>query len=646
MTALAGFWSIDGRVDPAARCRPMIEAQSRYGTAESAGRLADVALALRLHPLLQEDEKDSQPLIGGEGRFALVADLRLDNRSEIAAALGVGTAEIAPLADSALLLMALERWGEAAVGRLLGDFAFAFYDSRERRLLLARDPLGQRPLFWHRGKGFAAFASMPCGLHALGTLARRPDESNLIRYLAGLSRIGPGSFFEDVERVEPGHVVTVTPDRAVRRRYWSPERRELRLKSFEDYVEAFRSELDSAVERRLRGSGDLVAAHLSAGWDSSAVTATAARLLAPAGRRVLAFTHVPGKGVAPAVPSHRLADEGALAAATARAHPNIDHVKMPSSGRSPLAGLDQYAALFERPVFNLCNHVWLSEIRAAASAAGARVLLSGEIGNWTISAAPNTLLADFVREGRLLAWSREARGMLRDGRARLRGVAAGSFGPWIPDGLWNRFERFSSGLDSSATDPVHPALQDRVATERQADSRGPAGRRSGYFDQAGAALMEMDWGEHRKGILAGWGIDKRDPTADVRLIDFCLSLPLDMLMKDGVRRPLARAALADRVAPAVLAEKRKGYQSADWHDGLSRDSAGAARLVEAMARDETASRLIDVERLRAWVRDWPDSGWDDPRIAGTYRIGLLKGLTAGHFILAAGGRSSYGAPRD
>jgi asparagine synthase (glutamine-hydrolysing) len=634
MTALAGFWSLDGRFDPPARCGSMIEAQARYGTRRSAGSLADLAVAVRLHPLLPEDRLDAQPLIGGDGRFALVADLRLDNRTELASALALEPAEAARLSDSSLLLRALERWGEAAPDRLLGDFAFAFYDARERRLLLARDPLGQRPLFWHRGKGFAAFSSMPCGLHALDLIARRPDETNLIRYLGGLSRTGPGSFFEGIERVEPGHVVTVTPDGTSRRRYWRPARRELRLGSFDDYVEAFRSELDSAVARRLRGAGDLVAAHLSGGWDSNAVAATAARLTAPTGGRVLAFTHVPRDPDGSAAPGHRLADEGGLAAETARLHPNIEHVRMASSGRSPLAGLDLFAALFERPVFNLCNHVWLSEIRTSASAAGARVLLSGEIGNWTISAAPNVLLADFLRQGRWRAWSVEARAMLRDGRARLRGVAASSFGPWIPDFLWRRLKPFSADLDPALTDPIHPRLLAEVAAERESERL--ADRRKTYFEQAEAALMEMDWGEHRKGILGGWGIDKRDPTADPRLIDFCLSLPLDALMKDGVRRPLARAALADRVAPAVLAEKRKGYQSPDWHQGLTRDAAGAARLIEAMAADATASRLIDLERLRALVEGWPESGWETPRIQGAYRIGLLKGLTAGHFVLAAG----------
>jgi asparagine synthase (glutamine-hydrolysing) len=358
--------------------------------------------------------------------------------------------------------------------------------------------------------------------------------------------------------------------------------------------------------------------------------------MAASGGRVIAYTHVPRPDAEVAPPSNYFADEGDLAAATAGLHPNIDHVRLASPSRSPVADLDLYAALFDRPVFNLSNHVWLSEIRAAAHAAGARILLSGEIGNWTISAAPNSILADFLREGRWLAWSQAARGLLLSGRARLRGIAASSFGPWVPDALWNRLTRLPSGPEEWSTDPVHPRLRAAVAAEREADRTGPAARPKNLFDHAAAALLEMDWGEYRKGILGGWGVDKRDPTADVRLIDFCLSLPLDMLMKGGVRRPLARAALSDRVAPAVLDQRRKGYQSADWHVGLTRDRARIADLLEAMAADETASRLIDVDRLRGLVRNWPAGSWEDPRIMADYRVGLLKGITAGHFILAAG----------
>jgi asparagine synthase (glutamine-hydrolysing) len=145
----------------------------------------------------------------------------------------------------------------------------------------------------------------------------------------------------------------------------------------------------------------------------------------------------------------------------------------------------------------------------------------------------------------------------------------------------------------------------------------------------------MDFGDYRKGILAGWGLDKRDATADLRLIEFCLSLPLDMLMAQGTRRPLARAALADRLPRAVLEERRKGYQGADWHVGLTRDRPRIAELIERIAADEEASSVIDVASLRHLLEAWPEGGWHRPETVAGYRVGMLQALAGGHFLLAA-----------
>jgi asparagine synthase (glutamine-hydrolysing) len=135
---------------------------------------------------------------------------------------------------------------------------------------------------------------MPKGLHALRGLDRRPDLETVARHVALLPRAGEASFFASIQRVEPGHLVTIRQDgRVVRRRHWHPERRDLGLRTFEDYVESFRAHLDEAVRSRLRGCDGDIATHLSGGWDSSAVTATAARLLG--NRRVLAFTSVPNR---------------------------------------------------------------------------------------------------------------------------------------------------------------------------------------------------------------------------------------------------------------------------------------------------------------------------------------------------------------
>ncbi len=627
MTALAGFWDLDGRGDAAARCAAILAAQSHFGP-ETARQAGPLAMARSLFRLLPEDEFDSGPLdVAGGG--LLVADLRLDNRLDLGSALGLSTAESAGLADSALLGRAVERWGEETAEHLAGDFAFAWFDAGSGRLLLARDPLGQRPLFFVRRRGFIAFASMPRGLHALPEVERRPDADSVARFLAHLPQSGSESFFADIERVETGHVAILTPGAVSSRRYWRPSRQRLRLRRFEDYVDAYRAELDRAVAARLRGSGSVAACHLSGGWDSSAVAATAARLIGP-GATLAAFTSVPRTQGAEA--HGRFSDEGPLAAATASLYPNLVHHLLPNPADSPLDRLEDDLPLYERPLFNPCNHVWLAGIRRSARAAGARVLLSGEIGNWTITAGRTALLADYVREGRPLAAWRAAAGLVRSGGARWRGAIAAALGPWIPEILWNRLQPLSS-------DPawlVRPALQPGVLARMTAEEAAlPPPRRLDRFDHTAAALSAMDFGEHRKAILAGWGLDKRDPTADTRLIEFCLSLPTDMLLDQHRRRPLARAALADRVPASVLDRRGKGYQASDWHVALTRDRDRARDLVDRIAADALASSVIDAQMLRGMLDTWPTTGWERPPTIARYRNMLLQALSAGAFLLFA-----------
>jgi asparagine synthase (glutamine-hydrolysing) len=634
MSAVAGLWTFDGSAAAGGgdACRAMLLAQKAYGPdASDALELGSLSLGRNLYKLLPEDRFDRQPLISGDGRFALVADVRLDNRDELLASLAMSAGEGMGLADSAVLLRALQRWDDGAVDRLLGDFAFAFFDATRQRLLLARDALGQRPLFWHRGSNHFAFASMPIGLHALGTVAAKTDGRSLARYLASLPLQGPSSFYEGIHRVEPGHIATITPERVESRRYWTLTPAPLRLATFDDYVEAYREQLDAAVRRRLRGVEGVVATHLSGGWDSSAVTATAARL-AP-DTRTLALTAAP-RTEQPA-PANRFADESALAAATAALYPNIEHIIVPHPDRSPLPDLDRNLAAFGRPSLNPCNHVWLSDLRERARGAGARILLTGEIGNRTISASPDTLLADYLRSGRWLGWLREATSMVRGRRARLRGVLASSFGPWVPDALWRLTQPFSSAPDPARVTALHPAWRVALEAEQRALGVGHARRPKDYFAYAREAfLTEMDFGQYRKGILGGWGIDKRDATADRRLVEFCQALPLEMLLSRGERRPLARAALADRLPAEVLDARGKGYQAADWHEALTRDRPAIQALIDRIEADPAASSIVDVPWLRAVLADWPSDGWHDRGVIVRYRIALLMALSAGHFALS------------
>ena len=639
MSALAGLWRFDGRPDAEADCSRMLASQQIYGphhTAKAGELGGALAMGRNLFRLSPPDAHDRQPLIGE--RWTLVADVRLDDRGALAAALDVAPPRWAAMSDADLVLAALERWGADAVQRLYGDFAFAAFERDRRRLILARDPMGLRPLFHHRGRNVFAFATMPKGLHALAEIPRAPDLDYMARAMVVLASEGPATFFAEIARVEPGAMVVVTQDGVIARRWWNPRRETLRLRGQDDYVDAYRAELDAAVGARVRGERE-VAAHLSSGFDSAAVAATAARLLAPGGGRVIAYTAAPRAGYDLAAPAGRIADESPLAARVAALHPNMEHAVVRAGGGSPLAGLDRSFFLLDWPTANPANAVWWAAIEAAARARGLKALLTGQQGNVTISYAGLQRLPELLKRGRLTELGREWLALRRNAGQRFRASAALTFGPFAPGWLWNRAMRLARGR---APSPLrYAALRPEVFARIEAEARAahPDLDRRPWKDGFEARLWMLrraDGGPYAKATLAGSGLDQRDPTADRRLVEFCLSLPMEQFLRGGVTRALPKAALADRLPRELLDGPRRGLQAADWHEGVAGDLAGLAEEIERIAASPAAA-IVDVERLRAIARSWPTDGWDRPHVSTTYRIALLRGVSAGHFLRKAAG---------
>ena len=640
MSAIAGLWQFDGKPGVGAECERMLSAQRIYGP-DDGRQWADgpIAMGRRLYRTLPEDISDRQPLTARDGRLVLVADVRLDNRDDLIAALGL-PAEVRRACDAEILLACLDRWEEAALDRMVGDFAFALWDADRRRLLLARDFLGQRPLHYHCGKDFFAFASMAKGLHALAEIPYAADEQTVTELVTLLPQSGPRSFFAHVCRVEPGHVVTVTREGVASRSYWQPRRPDRGDRGPADWVEGVRHHLDEATRSMLRGADGAVATHLSGGFDSSAVTATAARLLAPEGGRVTAFTSVPSEEAGAAPVPNRFVDEGPLAAATAALYPNVDHVRLRTGHTSPFDGLDQAFFLFERPKLNLCNWVWMRAINQEARDRRLKVLLHATMGNMTFSYFGYELMPELLRSGRWGRLLREYRGLVRNGGMRWRGPAGITFGPYVPGWVWNQLRRAFQGTVDDVHDYTaisrerYEALDlERIAKERNLDpSYRP--RKDAFADRIWV-LRRTDSGNINKGTLAGWGIDQRDPTADRRLVEYCLSIPTDRYLVDGVPRAVARAALTDRLPPEVLGERRRGYQAPDWHVGLTAARADAAVELDQIASCEAAARTLDVARMKRLLNDLPAYGWDRPAAMKAYRLALLRGMSVGHFLRKA-----------
>ncbi len=645
MTALGGCWTYGGQPAPAESCQRILAAQAIYGPHDER-QWSDGSLAMgrRLFRSLPEDIHDRQIFHGADGRLTLVADVRLDNRDDLAAALDLSPERVRGLCDAAMLMACLERWGEGALERLVGDFAFALWDARDAKLLLARDFLGQRPLHFHRGEGFFAFASMPKGLHALPQIPYAPDEQTVAEFITLIPAGGARSFFAGIELVEPGHVATVTPRGMTTRRYWQPAPPDPQTKPATDYIEGLRHHLDLATRSRLRGANGKVATHLSAGYDSAAVTATAARVSAADGGKVVAFTSVPREGYDGAEVKGRIGDEGPLAAQTAALHPNIEHVLIRGDRQSPLENLDRFFFLFDRPMMNLCNSTWSTAINEAARERKLSVLLTGQMGNMTISYGGFERIVELIGAGRLATAWNELRGVHAQSDMTWRGLLALAFGAFVPAGFWQWInERYGRSYEVTNYTAIHPdRLKDldleRIARERNLDfSYRP--RKNG-FDARLWVLRRSDIGNYNKGMLGGWGLDQRDPTADRRLVEFCLSVPMEQYLRNGELRALGRAALSDRLPAAVLDETRKGYQGIDWHEGLTAARTEVENELGRLAPCAPAARALDLERMRALLAEWPAGGWHRDDVVSRYRLALLRGLSAGHFLRKACGSNA------
>ena len=398
--------------------------------------------------------------------------------------------------------------------------------------------------------------------------------------------------------------------------------------------------LDQAVSCRLRGGGD-VGAFLSGGLDSGAVVATAARILAPANRKIVAFTSVPRKGYDGSAPPQHIIDERVHAAATASLYPNVEHVIVPNEGCSPLANLDRWFFLADRPVRSLCSTGWIESASSALRSRKLKVVLTASYGNLGLSYDGAELLPELLASGRWMRLWGEASQIVKSRRRRWLGVLGDTFGPWFPPALWRLALKIGGRSSLSWRDyvAIHPALLDKIdfharAKQYQHDlSMRPWKDASARFRLLGAS----DPGNYKKASLAELNIDFRDPTADVRLLEFCFSVPTDQCLSNGVPRALARRALADRLPKQVLEETRRGLMLADWHQDVN---AARDSIVEELDRLDAcplAARTVNLTQLRQLTENWPSDSWQEAKVIVHYRYALLRAIAGGHFLRRVAG---------
>ncbi len=278
MCGIAGLLALDGRPVQGADVRRMCAAMLHRGPDGEGYHVGPgVGLGMRRLSIIDLVTGD-QPATNEDRTVWVVFNGEIYNFRELRRDLEARGHVFRTGSDTESIVHAYEEWGEECVQALRGMFAFAVWDEKRRRLLVARDRLGIKPLYYLEADGRLLFASELKALLALPEVERRLNWSALIHLLAFLTTPRTESIVAGVRKLPPGHVLTATAGGGVRvAPYWDVAYAPDHTRSEASLVGELRALLEEAVRLHLVSDVPL-GAFLSGGIDSSAVVASMARL--------------------------------------------------------------------------------------------------------------------------------------------------------------------------------------------------------------------------------------------------------------------------------------------------------------------------------------------------------------------------------
>jgi len=279
MSGIAGIYHLDGRPVEQADLQRMLDSIAHRGPDGSKVWVdGSVGLGHRMLWTTPESLHEKLPLVNKTAELAITADARIDNRDELFASLNFDGQPRGTIADSELILAAYEKWGESCPERLLGDFAFAIWDGKKRRLFCARDPVGIKPFFYYfDGKTFY-WGSEPKAIYDDSKVPKEPNIPLICLYLLNRFDEREETLYRSIYRLPPSHFMVLENGRIRKEQYWDIDPNyTIRYKTDGEYAEHFLSIFKEAIRARLR-SHRPVGTLLSGGLDSSSIVCTAQML--------------------------------------------------------------------------------------------------------------------------------------------------------------------------------------------------------------------------------------------------------------------------------------------------------------------------------------------------------------------------------
>jgi asparagine synthase (glutamine-hydrolysing) len=540
-----------------------------------------------------------QPMSTPGGRYKICLNGEIFNYAQLRRSLERDGVVFRTKGDTEVALHALARRGPAALATFEGQFALAFYDEQERRLILARDRYGICPLYFTERDGALAFSSELRSLQTSEFFRADSLDGTALLDMYILWGFLPGrSAMTGMCQVDPACWLEVSPDACVQHRYWSADLTESEL-SPADAVEQVASLLKAAVERRLAPEVKL-AVLLSGGLDSSAVSALASR-----SQDIMTF------GIGFANPDY---DESAEQWAVAR-HLGTDHHTIRIETADLVKEMHQVIAHSGMPLtrtapvatYMLARELALHDVRVVLTGEGADEMMLGyDIFKLTQDRAAG---GDSARGHAQVALAElPAPERARSARGRLSPVASDPADPCFSHlQRWESSRRILLYLQpdrraAMAARP-HAAL---MAQQMSPQFRGAPPLRRAELLELMTFLPTMLLGAQSDRMLMAHSIEGRYPFLDNALVDALFAMPISLLSPHPREKELLRRAIAPLLPAHVCARPKQAY-TAPLRSTLSVPEARP--LYDAYLSDAALEEvgLFDPVRVR-WLLSKINSG--------------------------------------
>ena len=514
MSAIFGILHLTGEQADAHQLQKMQTKIRHYGRDKQASEFDNnIGLGCCLNTAISQSTAEV-PIYGDED-YLVIGDVLIYNRVELIEQL------TAPkqITNLALLLAAYKKWGTDCPRYINGDFVFAIWEKLSRQLLIARDHLGVRPLYYFYNEAKFAFATDFRALLALPFVGRQFDEVMLYSALTDTYHIDPeATNFAQIKRLPQAHLLKVDAHGIYKKKYWTPGERQIIFTEETDYVRAMYDVVANAIKLRV-ASRARMGAELSGGLDSSVVTILANRELLKEDKELVLFSWSPPYEMV----EKQLGDERPLIELICRQEGLSVKYNDP---RTPAdKNINELLPNFAG------GEVFHHEYQYFAEQ-GVKLLLTGWGGDEAIS--HRCSLYDLFTNGYWRFFWEEAKYSAKGSARRFLKILANTvYGLFDPQHYFGSADTvIPSIVNKEFANKLKPSCKEDIVCF----SRNPVKNIESGWIQARTELTA--W------LGAHYNVQSMYPLLDYRVVDFAMSIPRHWFLKQGTDRYIFRKAFA------------------------------------------------------------------------------------------------------